>query len=64
MAYYRLYFMDAYSGHIEKVREIDADDDAAAIALAEESRALCPMELWRGRNRIKRWESVPPIDPT
>ena len=32
MRYYRLYFMDRFSGHIDHFREFEADDDAAALA--------------------------------
>jgi len=35
MLYYRLYFMDRFSGHIEHHREFEAEDDEAAIATAE-----------------------------
>ena len=32
MLYYRLYFMDRFSGHIDHFREFEAEDDAAALA--------------------------------
>ena len=33
MPYYRLYFMDRFSGHIDHVREFEADDDVDALAV-------------------------------
>ena len=59
MTYYRLYFMDAQSGHIDHFRELNAGDDSAAIAMAEDARTLSPMELWSGRKKIRRWEAIP-----
>ena len=35
MLYYRLYFMDRFSGHIDHFREFEAEDDSAAIEIAE-----------------------------
>ena len=35
MRYYRLYFMDRFSGHIDHFREFEAEDDTAAFAMAE-----------------------------
>ena len=42
MRYYRLYFMDRFSGHIDHFREFEAVDDDAALAIAES---------WRERSR-------------
>jgi hypothetical protein len=55
MLYYRLYFFDRFSGHIDQFREFDAEDDAAAIALAEQWSSGGPMELWNRERRLKRW---------
>jgi hypothetical protein len=57
MAGYRLYFMDRFSGHIERRREFFADDHAEAIAEAESWGTGQPMELWQGGQKVKRWES-------
>jgi hypothetical protein len=57
MGGYRLYFMDRYSGHIEHRREFVADDDATAIAIANEWSTGQPMELWQGSHKLKRWEA-------
>lgn len=59
MAGYRLYFMDRFSGHIEHRREFFAEDDAAAIGVAESWGNGQPMELWEGEHKLKRWESEP-----
>ena len=58
MAYYRLYFFDRFSGHIDHFREFEAADDAAAVAQAADWRELDAMELWSGRRKVKRWESL------
>jgi hypothetical protein len=60
MAGYRLYFMDRFTGHIEHRREFFADDDAAAMAVAESWGTGQPMELWEGEHKLKRWELEPP----
>jgi hypothetical protein len=59
MRYYRLYFIDAFSGHIEHFREFEAVDDVAAISVAEGWREDRPMELWNRERKLKRWD--PPI---
>jgi hypothetical protein len=56
--YYRLYFMDAFSGHIEHFREFEAADDSTAVALAEDARGRSPMELWCGNRKVRRWEAA------
>ena len=58
MRYYRLYFMDRFSGHIDHFREFEAADDGAAIAIAEGWREDCPMELWNRHIRLKHWDDV------
>src|SRR5688500_14552600 len=60
VAYFRLYFMESFSGHIEYVRDFEADSDEIAEALAEDARGIGPMELWKGRQKVKRWEARPP----
>ena len=44
MLYYRLYFMDRFSGHIDHFRR-SMPDDGSALALAEQWRNGTPMEL-------------------
>ncbi len=56
MRYYRLYFMDRFSGHIEHFREFEAEDDDAALAVAEAWREEQPMEQWNRERKLKRWD--------
>jgi hypothetical protein len=56
MRYYRLYFMDRFSGHIDHFREFEAEDDAAALMIAEGWREDRPMELWNRELKLKRWD--------
>jgi hypothetical protein len=60
MPYYRLYYFDRFSGHIDHFREFDADDDAAAVGLAERWSDGRPMELWNRERRLKQWASASP----
>ncbi|HEY6048777.1 MAG TPA: hypothetical protein VIV07_07005 [Sphingomicrobium sp.] len=59
MIYYRLYFMDPFSGHIDHFREFEAEDDAAAMAIAQRWHDGRPMELWNRHRKLKRWNEVP-----
>ena len=56
MLYYRLYFFDRFSGHIEHFREFEAESDTAALAAADSWNNGCPMELWSRDRRLKRWD--------
>ena len=58
MLYYRLYYFDRFSGHIDHFREFEADSDSAAIAQAELWSDGRPMELWNRERRLKQWESA------
>jgi hypothetical protein len=58
MTYYRLYFLDRFSGHIEHFREFEAMNDADAVAHADEWREPGAMELWEGRRKVMRWEPL------
>lgn len=62
MNYYRLYFMDRFSGHIDHFREFEAADDSAALCIAQNWRNGQAMELWTGQRKLKHWddESVMP----
>lgn len=51
MESYRLFLI--FDGHIRSAREFEADNDHAAIPLAEELRAGGPAELW-SRARLVR----------
>jgi hypothetical protein len=59
MPYYRLYFMDRFSGHIDHFREFEAEKDSAACKKAEAWRGSQPMELWRLHRKRKHWDAEP-----
>ena len=61
MLYYRLYFMDRFSGHIDHFREFEAEDDDCALKIAEGWREGQPMELWNRTRKLKSW--VPTVAP-
>ena len=56
MLYYRLYYFDRFSGHIDHFREFEAEDDASAIVVAERWSDGHAMELWNRERRLKRWD--------
>ena len=58
MLYYRLYFMNPRSGHIDRFAEFEAPDHQAAIALAAEHEGAQPLELWCHHNKVRRFEPV------
>ena len=58
MAYYRLYFFDRFSGHIDHFREYEAVNDAAAVGQAGEWRELDAMELWSGGRKVRSWDAL------
>ena len=60
MRYYRLYFMDRFSGHIDHFREFEAETDDAAMNVSETWRDGRPMELWNLGRKLRRGE----IEPT
>lgn len=62
MLYYRLYYFDRFSGHIDHFREFEAADDAAAIAIADQWNDGRPMELWNRQRRLKRWDDIAESD--
>ena len=53
---YRVFLFDG-AGHIERAHEFHADDDQAAIGIAEAWREGRVMELWQRNRRVKRWDS-------
>lgn len=62
MRYYRLYFMDRFSGHIDHFREFEAEDDDAALAVAEQWRDGELTELWNQDRKLKHWDVTPLAD--
>jgi hypothetical protein len=59
MRYYRLYFMNRASGHIDHFREFEAADDEAAVSASEGWRDGEPMELWNQDRKLKHWDVAP-----
>ncbi len=55
MAFYRLYFMNQSTDHIEAVREFEAADDSDAIMIAEGWRKDSRGELWCAERKIRSW---------
>lgn len=58
MAYYRLYFMDAFHGHIERFEDFDAGDDVEAISLARPKQGTLALELWCSERKVARFEAA------
>ena len=58
MLYYRLYFMDRFSGHIDHFREFEAETDDIAVEIAERARNGRPMELWNRHRKLKHWDEA------
>ena len=56
MRYYRLYFMDRFSGHIDHFREFEAETDDDALRIAESWREDRQMELWNRQRKLQRWD--------
>jgi hypothetical protein len=55
--HYRLYFMNAVSGHIEGVEEFDESSDADALAKCCAFVGKRPVELWCERRKVTRLEA-------
>jgi hypothetical protein len=60
MPVYRIYILTD-ADLIAAVRELECDDDAAAIAAAEKMRTEHPsLEVWIGGQMVRRW--LPPAN--
>jgi hypothetical protein len=57
MPHYRLYFMSAHNGHIDRVNDIQASNDKAAFEIAQPSSGSAPLELWEGLRKVHRFET-------
>ncbi len=68
MPYYRLYHLNSGSGHIDRVEEIDAADDVAAVALVQERSHEVAVELWQESRKLLHVEAPAnvslPSEPT
>lgn len=58
MGYYRLYFMNSFSGHIERFEEFEAADDVAAVVLAKAQQGPLALELWCSQRKVKRINAI------
>ena len=56
MEYYRLFLFDD-GQHIEGAHEFEAQNDEAAIKIAEGWREERQMELWQRDRRVKHWDA-------
>jgi len=56
MLYYRVYFMDRFSGHIDHFREFEAGTDDDALMIAQQWQNGLPMELWNRHHKLKHWD--------
>lgn len=57
MPVYRLYRVSELTSRLEAAEEYIAENDAAAIAIAEKSRARRAAELWQGNRPLKEWKA-------
>jgi hypothetical protein len=57
VAYYRLYFFDLGSGHIDHFREFEAPSDSAAVAQSADWREPGAMELWCCGRKVRHWDA-------
>lgn len=58
MGYYRLYYMNSFSGHIERFEEFDTADDAAAVVLAKSRQGQSALELWCSQRKVTRVNAI------
>ena len=55
MSDYRLYFLDPASGRFERTLDLQAHDDAGAIALAQTHVGRHALELWTDARKVRRF---------
>lgn len=58
MAYYRLYFMDAFNGRIDRFIQFEVENDETAIDFAGEWQGSLTLELCNGARRVKHWDPL------
>jgi hypothetical protein len=54
---YRLYTLNAHSGHIDGVEEFHSADDVEAICLTTQRNHDVPTELWCGAHKVARFDA-------
>lgn len=62
MIYYRLYRLSGPGGGFVGFEEIQAPDDAAALARAKEFAGKRPLELWCGARKVGSIAAAAPTD--
>lgn len=60
MAYYRLYFVEAFNGRIDRFIQFEVDNDAAAIDFAGEWQGPLTLDLCNGARHVKHWDPLAP----
>ena len=58
--FYRLYFMNEYSGHTEIWADVEAADDHAGLAQAMAHKGKRHIELWLGSRKVGRVDAARP----
>jgi hypothetical protein len=58
MGYYRLYFLDAFHGRIDRFIQFELESDETAIDFAQEWRGSLTLELYNGARVVKHWDPV------
>ena len=56
---YRLYLLDAHTGHINGVEQFHTADDVEAICLVQDRDDSMPTELWCGGRKVARFDGRP-----
>jgi hypothetical protein len=59
MPYYRLYFLNPHSGHIDDAEDFHSCDDVEAICLVNQRKEAVPTELWCGGRKVSRFDALP-----
>jgi hypothetical protein len=59
MPYYRLYFLNPHTGHIERAEDFHSADDVEAICLVNQRSDPVPTELWCGGRKVSRFDVRP-----
>jgi hypothetical protein len=58
MGYYRLYRLAEPGGKFVGFEEIEAEDDAVAVAQAEAFAGAQALELWCGKRKVRSFASA------
>lgn len=58
MPSYRLYFMDAHTGHIDRYEDFAASDDVEAIHRISQRPREVPVEIWRDGKKVLRIDAA------